>query len=220
MISLCGPRRRPTLAEVMDARGRADPTKTSRLRAKMRSDGDSRWMLLARTIREALTKNDILGMRGIGQIPHSDKTEGFTSWLHAELQQKVFGFNGSWVRPYIRSAADTARRHANDYTPGVPYDQSRVTQMETMTVNELRGIVGAAEQQISRVVTNAMMRSASPTSAANAVAGIILTMRRRTCAMSEYMIAKTHATTTLSIFKEAGVNRVGIIPEQHRRRRA
>lgn len=219
MISLCGPRRRPTIAEVLDARGRVDPTKTSRLRAKMRSDGDSRWMLLARTVREALTKNDILGMRGIGQIPHSDKTEGFTAWLHAELQQKVFGFTGSWVRPYIRSAAEIARNHANDYTAG-SYDPARVTQMETMTVNELRGIVGAAEQQISRVVTNAMMRNASPTSAANAVAGIILTMRRRTCAMSEYMIAKTHATTTLGIFKEAGVNRVGIIPEQHRRRRA
>ena len=218
-FSLCGPRRSsPTLAQLTDASNRADPTKTSQIRAKMRREGDGRWMLLARTLREALTKNDILGMRGIGQIPHSDKTEGFTAWLHAELQQKVFGFNGAWVRPYIRSAAEIARRHAHSYTPAGSFDASRVTQMETMAVNELRGIVGTAEQQISRAITNAMMRNASPTIAANAVSGIVLAMRRRTVAMSEYMIARTHAATTLDIFRNAGVQRVGTIPEGRRRR--
>lgn len=220
MISLCRPHRKPpTRLQMRDAHAGRDPTKTYYLRAKMRRESDGRWMTFGRTIREALIKNDLIGLRGVGQIPHGDKVEGFTAWLHSELQQKVLGVDGSWVRPYIRNAAEIAQRHAHSYTPAGALDPSRVTQMGTMAVNELRGIVGAAEQQISRVVTNAMMRNASPTSAANDVAGVIYTMRHRTCAMNEWMIARTHATTTLNIFKNAGVRRVGTIPEKPRKRR-
>jgi hypothetical protein len=203
-----------------DAAAGRDPTKTYYLRAKMRRESDGRWQLFGRTIREALIKNDLIGLRGIGQIPHADKTEGFTSWLHSELQQKVFGVDGRWVRPYIRSASDIGERHAHGYTPNGTVDPYRVTQMGTMAVNELSGIVAAAEQQISRVITNALMGNWSPTRTANAVAGVVYSMRHRTCAMAEWMIARTHAVTTLSIFRSAGVKRVGTIPEKHRRHRA
>jgi hypothetical protein len=219
IFSLCGPRcKPPTRAEITDARAGKDPTKTYYLRARMRGESDRRWQLLARTIREALIDKDLLGMRGVGLIPHGDKTEGFAVWLNQELQQKVFGYDGSWVRPYIRQASAIAQRHAHAFTPAGQHDPLRVTQMETLAVNELRGIVAAAQQQITRVITNAMMINSSPTQAANAASGVIQTMRKRTHAMDEWMIARTHATTTLSIFRNAGVQRVGIIPERKRRK--
>jgi ADP-ribose pyrophosphatase YjhB (NUDIX family) len=220
MFSLCGPRcRPPTAAEVQDARAGNDPTKTYYLRARMRGEGDRRWQNLARTVRQALIDQDLLGLRGISRLPHGDKADGFAAWLEQELKQKVLGGDGSWVRSYIRNAAKIAQSHAHQYTPAGQHDPLRIEQMENMTVRELQGIVAAAQQQITRAVSNAMMTNASPTKAANAVSGVIYTMRHRTCAMSEWMIARTHATTTLSIFRNARVQRVGIIPEKRRRRR-
>jgi 8-oxo-dGTP pyrophosphatase MutT (NUDIX family) len=219
IFSLCGTRcKPPTRAEITDARAGKDPTKTYYLRARMRSESDQRWQHLARTVREALIDQDIIGLRGVSRLPHGDKAQGFASWLDQELRQKVLGIDGRWVRPYIRNAAEIAQRHAHQYTPTGQHDPLRTEQMENMAVRELQGIVAAAQQQITRVVTEAMMKNASPTAAANAVAGVIYTMRHRTCAMDEWMIARTHATTTLSIFRNAGVQRVGIIPERKRRR--
>ena len=57
----------------------------------------------------------------------------------------------------------------------------------------------------------------TPTCTANKASGVIRTMRVRTRAMSEYIVAKTHATSTLSAFRAAGVTHVGIIPERSAR---
>jgi len=193
-----------------------DPTKTAYLRKRMRTVSDRRWHRFASSLREALINRDMIGLRSIGQLPHGDKEEQLAAWIGQELNQKVFGLDGSWTRPFIRSAVEIARRHAHSYTPSGVLDPSRAAQMEDMTVNELRRIVGYAQQQITQVVTDAMRTESTPTSMMGAVTGVIQAMRKRTWAMGDWMIAKTHATTTLSIFQHAGVKRVGIIPEHKR----
>ena len=206
----------PHRHEINDASG--DPTKTRYLRSRMRSESDRRWQLLGRTVREALITQDILGLRGIGRLPHGDKADGFAAWLDQELQQKVMGGDGGWTRRYIQQAAEIAQRHAHSYTPAGQHDPTRVTTMENMTIRELTGITTEAWRQITRVVTEALAASSAPTTTANRVAGVIQGMRKRTWAMGDWMIARTHAATTLSIFRDAGVAKVGIIPEGKRKR--
>ena len=87
---------RPRRVELTDAPTRADPTGTSRLRARMRAEGDKRWQVLKQTLRQALIEHDLVGLRGMAKLPHGDKIEGFAAWLHEELRQKVFG---SWRLP-------------------------------------------------------------------------------------------------------------------------
>jgi len=219
-LSLCGPRtsvpRSPRYAEVTDARAGRDPTKTFRLRSKMRSEGDRRWALLNKTIRQAFIEHDLVGMRGVGRLPFADKSEGFAAWLRQELAHKVFGMDGRWLLPYVRHAAAIAQTHAEGHAPGSKVDPLRIKMMENYAVNELRGIVEAAQQQIVRMVTHSIMAADPPTKAANALASVFRTMRNRTRAMSEFVTAKTHATCTLSAFRNAGVTSVGIIPERHK----
>src|SRR3974390_2665123 len=219
-LSLCGPRtsvpRSPRHTEVTDARAGRDPTKTFRLRSKMRSEGDRRWQLLNKTIRQAFIEHDLVGMRGCGRLSFADKSEGFAAWLRQELAHKIFGMDGRWLLPYVRHAAAIAQTHAEGHAPGSKVDPLRIKMMENYAVNELRGIVEAAQQQIVRMVTHSIMAADPPTKAANALAPVFRTMRNRTRAMSEFVTAKTHATCTLSAFRNAGITSVGIIPERHK----
>jgi hypothetical protein len=186
----------------------------------MRSEGDRRWRLLSQTLRSALIQHDIVGSRGISLLPHGDKTLGFAVWLREEIRQKVFGMDGRWLRPFVRLTALSAQRRANDLTETAGHaESSRWESMESLAISELRGICEAAQQQLVRSVAHSMMRGATPTQTANATAAIIKAMRDRTRAMSEYVVAKTHATTTLSTFRSSGVERVGVVPERLRKRR-
>jgi 8-oxo-dGTP pyrophosphatase MutT (NUDIX family) len=210
--SLCGAQHIHRATQVLDAR--KDPTGTSRLRSRMRAEGDRRWQALARTLRQALCEHDLVGQRGIGRLPHGDKVEGFAAWLKEELRQKVLGYNGGWLKPYVGDAAAIAQRHATETAPGGVVDPPRVVSMGALAASELAGICAAAAQQITRTVAHCLMANATPTRTANAAAGVIKVMRNRTRAMSEYIIAKTHATSTLSAFRDAGVEQVGTIPER------
>lgn len=208
------------LAELsFDARRRKDPTGTHYVRARMRAEGDRRWQALARTLRQALIEHDLVGIRGIGRLPHGDKTTGFATWLRAELQHKVFGYNGSWVRPYVQRSADVAQRRAHTLAAHGPVDPHRVAAMESLAVSELRGVIEAAQQQITRAVTHCLMANATPTATANTAARVVKVMRNRTRAMSEYIVAKTHAAATLSVYRSSGITHVGIEPERIRRTR-
>lgn len=214
-LSLCGHRHhRPAqITAVMDAR--RDPTGTSRVRARMRAEGDRRWQMFARTLRSAIIEHDLLGLRGIGRLPHADKAEGLAAWVQSELHQKVFA-NGLWLKPYVRNAAVTAQEQSDERALGGRVDPKRVLAMENLAASELRGIVGQAQQQIVRVATHSMMAGDSPTKLANALSGVINAIRNRTRAMSEDIIARTHATSTLSAFRNAGITHVGIVPEHVR----
>ena len=217
--SLCGQRHvapPPRVIAVQDAQ-RNDPTRTHYLRARMRAEGDKRWQNFARTVREALTKMDLMGQQGIGQLAHAgNKTEACAAWMRAELQHKVFGFNGGWMRPYVQQAAQLAGRHAAESAPGGQVDSGRTAQMEALAVSELRGIVEVAQQQITRAVTHSLMASSTQFRTANQVAGIVRKMRQRTRAMSEYVVGKTYSAATLSAFRGAGVTQVGVVPERIR----
>src|SRR6516165_8578361 len=127
-LSLCGPRTSgvphpptPPL-EVTDARAGRDPTGTFRLRLRFQSEADRRWSILKRTIRQAFIEHDLIGMQGVGRLPHADKAEGFAAWLRQELAHKVFGMDGSWLRPFIRQAAGIAQSHATGHVPGSSVD--------------------------------------------------------------------------------------------------
>ncbi len=212
MLNSC--EHQPTIEDA--ARGK-DPTKTYRLRAKFRAEGDRRWQVLARTVRQALVEHDLVGLRGMSRLPHGDKTEGFGQWLREELRQKVLGIDGRWTKYYVDQAAAAAYSRAIEMAPGVVVDPQRVQSLQSLAISELQGILAAAQQQITRVVTHCMMKNATPMCTANAAAACIRVMRNRTRAMSEYVVAKTHAVTTLNAFKSAGVTRVGIDPERRRK---
>jgi hypothetical protein len=197
---------------VRDAPAGRDPT--YRLRLRMRAESDQRWQVFKQTLRSALIEHDLLGMRGVGLIPHGDKTEGFAAWLREELRTKVLGGDGSWMTPYVQEAAALAGARAAELAPGGRVDQARVTQMQSLAGSELRGIIEAAQQQLTRAVTQALLAIKTPTAAANATAGVLRTMCNRTRAMDDYIIVKTHGTATLSAFRSAGVTHVGVIPER------
>jgi hypothetical protein len=81
-LSLCSAHHATTTSrqrlDIVDVRhaGR-DPTKTYKLRGRMRAEGDRRWQVLAQTLRAALIKHDLVGLHGPGVLPHGNKSEGW-----------------------------------------------------------------------------------------------------------------------------------------------
>jgi len=220
LLSLCSCHRpqRPLQPRLVtyDARPRrGDPTGTAGLKARMGAQADKRWQLFARTLRSALIDQDLLGLRGVSKLPHSDKTQGLGVFVQSELQQKVFA-QGHWLKPYVQEAGAIAQAHANAREVGGRVDLRRVMTMQALAVSELRGIVEEAQRQLVRVGTHSMLAMHMPHKMWNLFAAVIRAMRGRTRLMVEHVIAKTHATSTLSAYRAAGVTHVGIIPEHVR----
>jgi hypothetical protein len=179
----------------------------------MRRESDARWGALARSVRQALIEHDLIGMRGIGRLPFGSKVEGVETWLNSELDHKILGYDASWTRPYIQRAAVIAQNHAAQYVNG-RVDPGRVADMQALAVAELTGIVGAAQQQLTRCISHCLMANTTPHKMANRCSGVIRAMRQRGRAMSEHTIVKTFNTCTLSAYRDAGVRYVGVIPER------
>ena len=196
---------------------RRDPTQTGKLRARFRGEVDRRWQVLARTLRQALIEHDLVGLRGMHKLPAIDKTEGFSLWLAEELRQKVFGLDGRWLRPFVQEAANAAQSRAAILTTPGQVDPQKIAAMQALAVSELRGIIAAAQQQLVRVITQCLMAGSKPHKAANAASAVVRNMRGRTRDMAEYLVAKTHATASLSAFRSAGITHVGVDPEHIKR---
>src|SRR5262252_1033757 len=211
-LCMCGPRA-PVTVQVVYDRAARDPRGQAvhYLEARFRAEGDRRWRLLAQTIRQALIEHDLLGLKGVGRLPHENKVEGWASWLRGEVGQKLLGFDGTWTAPFVENASREAQRAAGGIA-----DPSRIKAIQALAVSELRGIASVAEQQLTRAVAHHLSCSSPPYCTANALVPIIWEMRNRTRAMAAFVVAKAHASATLVALRNLGATHVDLVPERVR----
>jgi hypothetical protein len=215
---LCGPPRGLPAIQVQDA-ARFDPTGTSAIRSKFKSDMDMRWNRLKKLTAAAVGK---YGQSSVEMIQHSivtgdDPILAFQTWLDEALRQVVLGYDGSWTAKYVRGAADAGSKHAfaNAPTDATPAD--RTPALQSLTVTELQGIAEAVSQQCVRAFGNGLMTHAKPTSIAQATSVVIDKVgKSRGRALAEFMVVRAHAAATLDAFRAAGISHVGTVAERVR----
>lgn len=226
---LCGPRKRSEHRQtVTDAGSGRDPTGTYRLRRSFRAELDKRWQKLAQLLREGIADHDLLGLRGATVVsinfssraphptlPHGDKVAGFKSWLGEAIRQTVLG-DERWTAPFVLAAVSSARTRAFDLAKqNAVGSTDRVQVLQSMVISELHGIVAAVQQQAVRAVAHDILARKRPAQIAKDVVAVVRTVgKKRSRAMAEYMIVKSHASATLDAFRSLGFRKVGLIAER------
>src|SRR5215468_6925978 len=100
----------------LDAQRRYDPTGTTDLRARFRSDLDRRWAQIRRLAVQAITgADDLLGLGPPGTqtfIRAHDPVRGFQTWIDAAMGRIVLANDGGWTQAYLDEAAARGRNRA------------------------------------------------------------------------------------------------------------
>jgi hypothetical protein len=200
------------------SRRSVDPTGTSKLRGKFRSDLQLRLRMLRAQLRVAVVEHDVLAL-GRGGImsfhPPDVRLRAFTHWLEVAIASLVAGH---WVREYIMRASEAgvaaavkelglgtaaARQASNDL-------------LEEQTVNEIAGIGDAVIQQITRAATAVIQRNMkAPKAYALLAATFDKVALPRTKALADTAVVTAFNHAKLDIYEANGIKEVGIDPEIH-----
>jgi hypothetical protein len=203
-----------------DAPGRqGDPTGTFDIRRKFKFQSGKRWRQVISIASRALGANDILGLKPdtISALPADNKLRALQAWFSDLIGRIVVENSGEWLRPMIQTSYTRAIMRAMRLTKSnvQPVDQqSTVGALWAFAVSELQGIAEAATQQVVRECGLAVLHGDKPAALVRRVGDRIRAIGiTRSEAMIELMVVKAFSIATLDQFKQAGVQRVGLVPE-------
>lgn len=208
-----------------------DPTGTLDIRRDFIREMDRRWSHLRMLVIEAIDRNENLGLKSVNAATISnatriypspaagnDNVKAFQSWIDEAMRQAIFGFDGSWVVPYISRAADRALQRAADLLGReVETDEGRIQAVTSLTVVELQGVMEAVSQQAVRAVAAGHLSKQRPSQVARAAAAVINSVGKfRGRMLVNTMVVKMFTAATLDAFRSAGIKQVGTTPERLR----
>jgi hypothetical protein len=209
---------------VHDAAPSADPTGTLPLRRRYASTGSRAWAAVAADARRAVGAEDMLGLAGvtaasIAATVGAGHAAALQSVLSDSARRRVG--DGSWLRPLVERCYSEAVRRAVRLArmaaapartiEGAP---ARVDALVALARAETAGIAAAFVQQGVRAGVDAASQRLTPAAAARAVADRAQAVgATRTAALVEVIASKAFTEGTLDTFAEAGVTRVGTVPE-------
>jgi len=246
-------------------RDRTDPTGTRGIVRRFDADIGRRFRTLKSLIREAIVKNDVLGMRpnptatmfqamfAPRQITRDDappagafrfqtssgKVDAFMAWLRLMQDEHIFEITTgaalgqsaeqAWTSTYIRAAyekgvadaigriRDAGGRASDDWIRSAffrPIHADRAGLIFTRTYSDLRGITDEMDKQISRVLSEGIIRGRGPVAIArdlvDRVDRIGVTRAR---VMSRTEVISAHAEASLNSYEEAGIEGVNLVAE-------
>jgi len=215
----------PVHRHVHDAKaGKRDPTRTSDIRRIWRGELERRIATLKNYVRGAILQTDFLELSvapwasRAGINPRLDtKIKVFADWFKSINDKIVFGDDGGWTRPYVGNAYLRGHQHAaqrlKEQLP-MMIDSAKLSALQMITINDIDGITDVAEQQVVRVVAEALKNKHSPQllmREVNQRIDVIERARGRTWVNSIVIGAYTEGT--LDAYRLIGVQQVGIIPE-------
>lgn len=218
-----------------------DPTGTRDIRRRFGNLAEMRFRKVRTILQQAIVAQDILGLKpqtvsvlaiaaslqsaakaaqeqhgNLQAQPDANKVKGLQSWFD-DLLRRVVVEDGSWMRPmialsYNRSVARAMRLTKSNLQP--PDTNEQINSLVALCLVELQGICEAVSQRVIRAASLALLHNENPTQGfsdmSTAIQAIGVT---RTKAMAELMVVKAFTTGTLDQFEQAGIKRVGAIPE-------
>jgi hypothetical protein len=199
------------------SRRSVDPTGTSKLRGKFRSDLQLRLRMLRAQLRVAVVEHDVLAL-GRGGImsyhPPDVRLRAFSHWLEVAVASLVAGH---WVRNYIMHASEAgvaaAVKELNLGTAAVRQASSNDL-LEEQTVNEIVGIGDAMIQQVTRcamvVIRRGMKAPKAYAMLASAFEKVALS---RTKSLADTAVVAAYNGGKLDVYEAAGITHVGVDPE-------
>jgi hypothetical protein len=200
------------------ARRSVDPTGTSKLRGKFRSDLQLRLRMLRAQMRVAIVEHDVLAL-GRGGImsyhPPDVRLRAFTHWLEVAVASLVAGH---WVREYIVRACEAGVAAAVKelgLTITVAAHQAN-NLLEEQTVNEIAGIGDAVIQQVTRCAMVVIRRGMKAPKAYGLLASTFDKVAlSRTKALADIAVVTAFNHAKLDTYEAAGITEVGVDPEIH-----
>jgi hypothetical protein len=202
---------------VLDAARRFDPTGTSDIRSRFRSDMSKRWSQLRQLTSSAITSDNILGLGPLTTqtvVRSADPVHEFQSFIDAALT-RLFG-DGTWTQHYLDEAAARARSRVYRTVAAMgpaQFDNTHIVVNSAAAV-ELQGVVEAVSQRTVRAVSMGLLARARPQQIARDVAQAITTVgKARGDALVDVSINSAFNHMTLDTLKTLGFTRVAIEPE-------
>jgi hypothetical protein len=199
-----------------------DPTNTKRLRSRFRAEAQSRLLKFLRITREVLVAQDFLGLNRIAPVfqLHSfsnladqQKLSMFSDWFTATAYSVLVG-DGSWLTPNLQQA------YASGLKAGATLLKTDIalTSLNEMfqqaALHETQGITDALIQRASRAVADGLLKKQKVTQIFRGIQDAFSKVAEpRLNAMCNQFIVAVHNEARLDQFKNAGVKRVGLIPE-------
>jgi SPP1 gp7 family putative phage head morphogenesis protein len=198
------------------------------------------------------------GFRRFAFSRDSRKVAAFMEWLNRQVQQEILSItnisqvgesiDSAWHNTYIADSykrgvarARAQLRYAGVQVPSIetsgginavltaPFHVDRMGVLFTRTFNELKGITGAMDQQISRVLADGMAEGAAPKTIARRLRQVItgigrdlaitdslgrfIPAVRRAQMLARTEIIRAHAQAQLQEFKNWGVIGVTVVAE-------
>lgn len=210
---------------VKDRKIVVDPTGTSTLRRKFRSDMARRWGALRVAVVDMIAKQDILGLKGSSALQvvapgvtlSGTRQDMFAAWFGMMLTKGIYQTDGSWLATYLGQAFQMGTRFAQSQIgkPVVNKDsQHRFDGIMQLARSELTGITQAVLQQAIRVVALGIATNQKPMTVVRGIQAVIdRTGINRSNAMLQMMTIKAFGDATLDVYEAAGIAAVGMIPE-------
>jgi hypothetical protein len=202
---------------VLDAARRFDPTGTSDIRSRFRSDMGKRWSQLRQLTNSAITSDNILGLGPLTTqtiVRSADPVHEFQGFIDAALT-RLFG-DGTWTQHYLDEAAARARSRAYRTVAAMgpaQFDNTHIVVNSAAAV-ELQGVVEAVSQRAVRAVSMGLLARQRPQQIARDVAQAITTVgKARSDALIDVSVNSAFNHMTLDTLKTLGFTRVAIEPE-------
>lgn len=230
---------------IANAETRRDPTRTTTLRARFEADATRRFKRIRQAIIEKVARENAFGLQtNRAQFEFTrtdDKVDAFMTWLHE--QEVANGLtvrpgatvrssaSNAWTATYVESAYQRGLQSAASKLRGAgasvsgrwveaafrrPIHADRLGIAYTRTFSELKGITDAMDQQISRVLAEALGGGTMPKPAelAQIINGRVDKVgitRARTLARTE--VINAHSEASLNAYQEAGLSGVQVEAE-------
>ena len=190
-----------------------DPTGTIKLRRAFRASAQLQLRKLRALLRIAVIDHDILGLgtpeNGLHLARPADRLKAFSSWFEYEAS---LALTSPWYYDYIAKALASGEiRAAGEVNAVMAYSSAAVEHIYQLANAELKGIAAALTQKVIREAAD-QLRS-RPQTAFRALMDCFDNINQRLLSFADSLTVKSHVTAKLEVYRTAGVNSVGIIPE-------
>ncbi|HEY5126777.1 MAG TPA: NUDIX domain-containing protein [Bradyrhizobium sp.] len=209
-------------ARFADARRRVnhDPTGTAALRRRWRSAAEIRLRGPRAQLRIAVVDNDILGLGGEGMAqyqPALDRLRALQQWFE---RMALGTLGGPWPDQHVDAAWQSGHAAAARETgTAATFDRRDAEHLSHLAQIEFAGIAAALTQQVVRASVAAATKKMKPVRAyALMVRPFDKMAIHRLRANVNTVAVKAHNDAKLASYREAGVTRVGIVPESAKRK--
>jgi len=211
---------------ICDAVKKGDPTGTSDIRRRYKSQIEFRWRKVRALLRQTIIDQDMLGLDStkmgplaiaMNAMPGEGKIRAFQMWLDMTLSRVVLEEDTAYLDPMISLAYNRAVVRAMRITANPVQSKDAadvIASIQQLVMVEVQGIDEAVSQAIVRAMSLAQLNKVKPAIAFKAaVAPIEKIGINRSRAMVETYVVKAHGAGTLDQFEAAGKTHVGIVPE-------